>query len=150
MDTTLVILGLGATASLLSAVAAFLAIRASLKVAEMQKTLSQRQLIIPLWDHMSRLNDINPADPSVHDVLAAVNTLELVAICCEGGMVDDQVIKRTFRDSFIHLYDAIHSCPEIADLRKSGPLLLRENRAAMHFYETLKREHQERDKLSRV
>lgn len=141
---------LGIVASGLSALAAFLAIRATIKIAEMQKTLSQRQLIIPLWDHMSSLNDIDPASPVVPHVLQAVNTLELVALCCEGGMVDDQVIKRTFRDPFMQLYDAIERCPEMSTIRKSGQDILRENRAAMQFYEVLKKEHLERDKMNKI
>lgn len=141
---------LGVVASGFSALAALRAVQATMKVADMQKTLSQRQLIVPLWDHMSSLNDIDPANPVVADVLRAVNTLELVALCCEGGMVDDQVIKRTFRDPFVQLYDAIGRCPEIPSLRKSGLEILRENRAAMQFYEVLKKEHLERDKMSKL
>jgi hypothetical protein len=34
-----------------------------------------------------------------------------------------------------------------SDLTRSGPDLLRENRAAMSFYEELKAEHRNRDKL---
>lgn len=121
-----------------------------MKVAVMQRTLSQRQLIIPLWEHMSNLNEIDPQKPVVPHVLKGVHTLELVALCCEGGMVDDRVIKRTFRDAFIQLYDAISRCPEMPELRKSGPDILRENRAAMRFYEELRKEHIERDQVHRL
>lgn len=120
------------------------------QVAQMQKTLAQRQLIIPLWDHMAGLNDIDPANPDAAHVLRAVNTLELVALCCEGGMVDERVIKRTFREPFIQLYNAIEGCPELEDLGRSGAELIHENPAAMAFYETLRREHMDRDKLARL
>ncbi len=134
----------GSIASLLGAFAAFLGIRATLAVAQMQKNLSQRQLIIPLWDHMTKLNDIDPEEPKVEHVLNAVHTLELVALCCEGGMVDEQVIKRTFREPFMKLYEVIGSCKEMPALGRNGAALLRENPAAMTFYEGLKREHMDR------
>lgn len=153
----LIVVGVGSVAAAFSAVAGFMAvqaataaIRAADSVAAMQRMLSQRQLIIPLWDYMSKLNDIDPENPVVLDVRNAVNTLELVAICCEGGMVDEQVIKRTFRDPFVQLYDAIAVCKEMPSLRRNGIALLRENPAAMSFYEKLKQEHMNRDKLEKV
>ena len=68
----------------------------SLKIDENQMVLSQRQLLIPLWNHMSVLNHINPEKPVEPDVIGPVNTLELVAVSCEGGMVDTQVSRGCF------------------------------------------------------
>jgi hypothetical protein len=149
-STELLFAGLGAISAALSAIAAIVAVVVAQRVAQTQKMLSQRQLIIPLWEYMSRLNDIDPEKPVVAHVLDALRALELVALCCEGGMVDEQVIKRTFRAPFMQLYEAIQACPEIETLGRNGPTLLRENPAAMAFYEKLKKEHLERDQLAKV
>jgi uncharacterized protein DUF4760 len=137
-------------ATVLSALAIIGTIAATIMVARMQKLLAQRQLIIPLWEYISTLDDLEPADPAPKKVQRTVNTLELVALCCEGGMVDENVIKRTFREPFIHLYDVIDALPEMPSLRKSGKQMLRENPSAMAFYSKLKGELEARDKLSKV
>jgi hypothetical protein len=120
----------------------------SLKIHENQILLSQRQLLIPLWEYISKVDRIDPSLPVTPDVLKVVNTLELVALCTEGGMVDTQVIKRTFGQVFLELYDQVHACPPLPGLNKSGPDLLRENRAAMSFYKELSSDDMNRDKLA--
>ena len=137
---------------LLSALALIGTVFVAWRVAKTQKLLTQRQLLIPLWEYMSRLDDIDPdpAKPKGKQVQGTVNTLELVALCCEGGMVDESVIKRTFRDPFVHLYEVVDALPEMADLRKSGRQLLRENPSAMAFYRKLKKELEDAGKLAKV
>lgn len=119
----------------------------SLRIHENQTLLSQRQLLIPLWTHMSVLNHINPDHPVEPDVLQLVNTLELVAVSCEGGMVDAQVIKRVFRDLYMQFYEEIANIKMLPGRKISGQALLNENRAAMKFYRELQEEHINRDKL---
>jgi hypothetical protein len=119
----------------------------SQRIHENQMLLSQRQLLIPLWTHMSVLRHINPDNPIEPDVLQLVNTLELVAVSCEGGMVDAQVIKRVFRDLFMQFYEEINAVKMLPGRKISGPQLLNENRAAMKFYRELQDEHINRDKL---
>jgi len=120
----------------------------SLKIHENQTLLSQRQLLIPLWSYMSTLSHINPDDPVEPDVLKLVNTLELVAISCEGGMVDTKVIKRTFRDLYMRFYEEILAIQVLRGRGISGLALLNENRAAMKFYKELQEEHINRDSLN--
>lgn len=136
-----------AVSSRRAAKAAADSIAATKSIAETQRMLSQRQLLVPLWEHMTSVNEIDPSNPSVSDVREGIHALELVAVCCEGGMVDENVIKRTFRDVFIKTYDQISSCPEMPALRRDGKAILRENPAAMRFYEVLMSEHRDRDKL---
>lgn len=136
----------------LSALALIGTVFVTWRVANTQKLLTQRQLLIPLWEYMSKLNDIDP-NPSVvkgKQVQETVNTLELVALCCEGGMVDESVIKRTFREPFILLYDVVAALPEMPDLRKSGRQLLNENPSAMTFHGKLMKEKQNAGKLAKV
>jgi hypothetical protein len=119
-------------------------------VGETQKMLSQRQLLLPLWTYMTNLKRVDPANPLPGHVLDGVHALELIALCCEGGMVDERVIKRTFRDVFLNLYDQIESCGIVPSLDRDGKAILKENPAAMAFYTKLKREHMDRDKLEPV
>ena len=119
----------------------------SLSIHQEQTRLSQRQLLLPLWQYMSSLSLIDPRAPITPDVLKVVNTLELVAISCEGGMVDKDVIKRTFSDLYLQLYDQVEAVDSVPGRNASGKDLLRENRAAMAFYEELKKEHTGRGQL---
>ena len=125
---------MSAVGSLASGVAAIVGIYVAYKVHANQKLLAQRQLLLPLWEHMSALRRVDPTAPIVPDIINTVNTLELVALCCEGGMVDEKVILRTFRDQFILHYEDVENCPTMPSLGKDGRKLLYENRAAVSFY----------------
>lgn len=141
---------LTAFSAVLSAIAVFVTIYVTWRVAQTQKLLTQRQLLIPLWQYMSKIDDIDPANPKPREVTEAVNTLELVALCCEGGMVDEAVVKRTFAAPFIEVYETVNRLPEMPSLRKDGAALLRDNPSAMSFYRTLKEELEARGKLKKV
>lgn len=140
---------LTALGTLLAGIAALAGVIVALKVWQGQKLLSQRQFLMPLWDKMSSLKGIDPANPVETHVIMAVNTLEIVALCCEGGMVDEAVVKRTFGDSFRMLFTAIEECGKLPG-GKTGKQLLQENKAAMRFGQSLLNEHVNRDALSRV
>lgn len=111
------------------------------KINESQQLLAQRQLIVPLWSYIADLNEIDPSHPVTPDVVKAINTLELVALCCEGGMIDEKIIKRTFSGNYMSMYRAIESCNILPGLSKSGKQLLLESRSTSLFYEKLKNEH---------
>ena len=145
METALAVIT--ALGGLLAGIATVGAVVVSRRVAETQKQLAQRQLLLPLWDYMSKLNNIDHAVPNVPDVVNVVNTLELVALCVEGGMVDGQVIRRTFRDGFIERFEQVKACGVLPNMNgKSGSALLAENRAALDFYEELMAERRKQDK----
>ena len=128
-----------AIATILSAVAAGFAIYTSFTVYKGQKLLSQRQLIVPLWEYISSLSEINPQRPITPDIVKAINTLELIAITCEGKMIDKVVIKRTFSQQYIKHFDNIKACQIIPGLElKTGSDLLKENPATIAFYDELK------------
>ena len=116
--------------------------RVAREIHDSQKLLSQRQLLIPLWKYMTSLNDIGPSPKIIEpDVLKTVNTLELVALCCEGEMVDKAVIKRTFKDVYMKLFEQVRSLPFMSGLARSGPDLLNQNPASKRFYKELEEEH---------
>lgn len=117
------------------------------ELADKSRLLTQRQLLLPLWQYMSTLNRINSEAPAVPDVLKAVNTLELIAICCEGEIIDPKVVKRTFRETFIEIYGQIKRCNKLEGIGKNGDEILLENKAALAFYDELMGEHKQRDSL---
>lgn len=119
------------------------------KLHESQQLLVQRQLLVPLWGYMSDLDAINPKSPITPDVIRAVNALELVAVCCEGGMIDEKVIKRIFSYDFMELYDAISSCDKLEGHTKTGKQLLHEAKATTLFYKKLVDEHLHSDQLTK-
>jgi hypothetical protein len=136
-----------AVGALLSGTATVAAVYVSYHVQKSQKLLSQRQLLIPLWDHMASLSDIDSDQPVLPDIIKVVNTLELVALCCEGGMVDRTVIMRTFRDQYIKHYENIERCKKLPSLEIDGKALLLQNRAAVVLYAQLNQERLNQDRI---
>ena len=120
------------------------------RLAAQQTLLTQRQLLLPLWDYLSKLNDIDPRPDKVvwPDVLQIANTLELVALCWEGNLIDQQIIRRTFADKYLHLCRQLRLCTSPPDGQKNGPALLAENRAATALLNLLEQEEAERNKLA--
>ena len=134
----------------LSGIATSIAVFIAYKVHISQKILAQRQLIIPLWDHMATLNKIDRNSPITPDIIKNLNTLELVALCCEGGMIDEGIIKRTFKDQFIMHYDDIKGCQKIPGINESGESLVRQNKAATQFYISLESERLQEDRVKKI
>ena len=141
---------LTAVAGLLSGLAATMGIFVAYKVHLNQKLLAQRQLLLPLWEHMSNLSNIDAQNPITPDIIKVTNTLELVALCCEGGMIDEQIIKRTFKDEFVRHYESIEKCTKIPGLNYDGKAILRQNRAASEFYRSLEKEFLSSDRMSKI
>ncbi|MGR5312560.1 DUF4760 domain-containing protein [Photobacterium damselae] len=141
---------LGAVSTAFSVIAVIITAIIAWLVFQGQKKLSQRQLIIPLWKYLSNIREIDPEKPIASDVINLVNTLELVAICCEGGMVDEDVIRRTFSDGFIHHSDAILKInSNIQGLGKDGKTIFKENKSAYQFYRKLTDEYYSTNKLAK-
>ncbi len=138
-----------AIGAFLSGISTLAGIFIAYKVHSNQKLLAQRQLILPLWEYISTLNKIDHKNPITPDVVKTVNTLELVAICCEGGMIDESVIRRTFKDQFMDHYTSIEKCTSLPGLSTDGKELLKQNKAAVLFYNSLNIEALGTDKLSK-
>lgn len=102
MDVSLITAISAAAGAVLSGVATTIAILVAYKVHQNQKLLSQRQLLLPLWDYMATLSKIDSNKPITPDVIKVVNTLELVAICCEGGMIDEKNNTENIQRSIHH------------------------------------------------
>lgn len=150
MNVNIDVDSIAAAGAVLSSFATIIAIFVAYKVHENQKLLSQRQLLLPLWNHMATLSKINSDTPVAPDVIKVVNTLELVALCCEGGMIDEKVIRRTFKDQFIMHYDDVKRCRSIPGLSVDGEGLLKQNRAATEFYNSLESERLSQDRVQRA
>lgn len=97
MEWTMISALAGSTATLLSAFAVW----NSMQIHKRQQLLQQRQLILPLWEYMVGVNAIDPEKPVAEDVRRVINSLELVAVCWEAGIVDSEVLHRTFAQTFV-------------------------------------------------
>lgn len=150
MDTNLITSIASSMGAMLSGLATTIAVVVAYKVHNNQKLLSQRQLLLPLWDHMATLSKIDANNPITPDIIKAVNTLELVALCCEGGMIDENVIRRTFREQFMMHYEDVRKCRNIPGLPYDGEELLKQNRAATQFYISLDQERLAQDRVKKA
>ncbi|WP_421348836.1 DUF4760 domain-containing protein [Aeromonas veronii] len=141
---------IAAIGALLSGLATIMGIVVAYKVHRNQKLLSQRQLLLPLWEYMSTLSKIDDTKPITSDVIKVVNTLELVALCCEGGMIDELIIRRTFKEQFMDHYESIERCSSLPGLKLNGKQLLKENKAASQFYMSLESERLSSDRIKKA
>lgn len=113
-----------------------------------QRRFEQRAHLIPLWEYMSELSEIDPSQPITPQVVKVVNTLELIALCKEADIVDETVILRTFRGKYIALYEAVSKCKALKGYPRevSGQDLLNENHAATQLYNELIEQRNNLDK----
>lgn len=153
----IVALVLSAIGVIVSAVAAITAAstarnQASLSrmIHQNQMTLSQRQLFLDIWPRLVSLAEIDPAKPVGPDVINAVNVLELVALCWEGGMVDADVIRRSFGEVYLRFHDNIMKVPNLGIPNKSGSDMIRENPSIGRLFKQLQEENHNRNVLSPV
>lgn len=114
-------------------------------IHDQQTLLAQRQLLLPLYGHLDKLADINPSNPVWEDVRNAANILELVAICWEGGLIDSDVLRRVFEDTFMEFYEKIGRCVDPPpNFPADGPTMLRNSPATRQLYLLLSKETAER------
>ncbi|MDM3868117.1 hypothetical protein QF204_07980 [Proteus faecis] len=114
----------------------------TMEIHNSEMLAAQRSQVIAIWGYLSSLSDIDPNSPIGVDVIKNMNTLELVAVCCEGKMIDKDVVLRTFMDTYINIYEVIERLTKV-DLGggkiKSGKDIINENNAAQEFYAEVKK-----------
>lgn len=115
-----------------------------------QTILSQRQLFLDIWPKMEALNVIDLKNVIAVDVIRTVNVLELVALCWEGGMVDADIIRRSFGTRYLELYEVIGKVPNLGNPNHAGTDLLRATPAVGRLYDQLRKEAQEHGALRPV
>jgi hypothetical protein len=133
----------------ISALAVIKSVTTAQKIHKEQMLLSRRQLFLEIWPRLEGLDNIDPANPVGVNVVKTVNVLELVGLCWEGEMVDADVIRRSFGESFLRMYDQVHAVTKLP-IGKSGPDLISENPAIGKLYEILKKEKHDRGAISPV
>jgi hypothetical protein len=117
------------------------------RLAKTDLLYSQRAQLLPLWEYMSGLNHIDIEKPSGPAILKIVNALELVALCCESNIVDPDLVRRTFRQTYIDLYEEVTQVREVPGRKISGLKLLGENKVAMSWYDKFKQELKDEGKV---
>lgn len=122
----------------------------SAELHRQQVLLSQRQLFLEIWPKLEALNQIDLTQIVVPDVVRTVNVLELVALCWEGGMVDSNVIRRSFGVRYVALHDVVAQVPKMSNPNFSGVELLRQCPAIGKLYDQLRKEQQDHQALKGI
>jgi hypothetical protein len=133
----------------ISALIAAIAIYQTVQLHKKQILLEQRQFLMPLWEYIQQLNDIDPAHPIWVDVIKAVNILELIAISWEGRLIDEDVIRRMYSSLYIDFYQKIEECKfPPSGIEKNGKQMLLASPSVIELYNQLFAEHAKRSKLT--
>ncbi len=147
MDWTMVVAIAESASAIIAAAAIFYAVALHKK----QMLLEQRQLLLPLWGYLQDLDSIDPNKPVWKDVIKGVNLLELMAVCCEGQLIDPSVIRRMYSSLYIKIYQAIQDCKDSpANVGKDGKQMLLDCPAAIKLYDELMAEHAARGQLKPI
>lgn len=116
-----------------------------------QLLLSRRQLLLPLWEHLRNLADINPSNIVWEDVRKSFNLLELVAVSWEGQLIDEDVMRRFFSMTYIEIYEKIERCINPpSNFPMDGPSMIRNSPATQRLYRLLVEELTEKGKLKPI
>lgn len=125
-----------------SALISAVALAVSIITHKRQALLSQRQFLPQLYQEVKSLREINPENPIGPDVIKIINTLEFIAICVEGGIVDRDIVRRLFRKNFVRLYGQIDAAGQIPGLGRRGRELTQDMPAASKLYDEFRQEIQ--------
>ena len=140
-----------AVAQAISTLIAAIAIYQTVQLHRKQMLLEQRQFLLPLWENLQRLDDIDPAKPVWVDVIKAVNLLELVAVSWEGQLIDENIIRRMYSTLYIEFFQKIQECKSPpSGVTKDGKQMLLASPATMKLYNQLIAEHADRNKLKPI
>jgi hypothetical protein len=140
-----------AVAQAISTFIAALAIYQTVQLHKKQMLLEQRQFLLPLWENLQKLNDINPAKPVWIDVIKAVNILELIAISWEGQLIDENIIRRMYSTLYIEFFQKIQDCKKPpSSITRDGKQMLLASPATIKLYNQLITEHADRNQLKPI
>lgn len=106
------------------------------RLRNQDQDFERKRFITALWDKMSEMVEIHPDDQgnyNENDILYALNTLELVAICWENKIIDEKMIFLVFGDNYNFRVHEIQSITQpLKHLRKTGQELLRERQVILN------------------
>lgn len=113
-----------------------------------QRLFEQRIQLIPLWQYISSLSAIDPDQPNSPDAVQIANTLELIAVSVEGGLIDRSIVLRVFRGRFIEMYEQVDQCGQLPGYAAgfTGKKLLAQCNAAVELYDQLIKERRAADR----
>ena len=126
-------LAIAILALITSIVAIAVSTRTAIRVKAQDVAHDRRRLFITaLWDKLTAVRGINAGNATKELVLNTINTLELVALCWDEGIVDRELICRAFGDSYCQRTAEIESITQangygkvIRDLEMDGPTLFK-------------------------
>jgi hypothetical protein len=127
-----------AVSTIIAGIAATVGIIVTIVINNGQNRASKRQLIIPLWEYMSNLREIDSENPITADVIQVANSLELIATLCLNNVVDKEIVMKSFKEQYISHYNNIHNCSKLRGFdNKTGLDILNENPHIQKFYNQL-------------
>jgi hypothetical protein len=98
---------------------------------------------------LANLNESDRQAPLAKDISNAANTLDLVAVCYDATIIDQDIVKRIFRNKYISFYDQIAWFQWIDALNKSGNTLLNEKPVVGRIYSIFKNYTYEQDRIGK-
>ncbi len=135
----------------ISAIISAYAIYQTVILHRQQMLLEKRQFLMPIWTKMNKLDEIVPDKPNWKDVAKAVNLLELIAVSWEGGLIDEDIIRRMYSQLYIEFYEKIIECKNPPqNVSKDGRQMLAASPAVTSLYQLLKAEAAARNRLTSI
>lgn len=88
------------------------------------RDIENKRLFLPVWDKLVQVNAINPQNPVAVDVRIAINTLELVALLWEAGIVDRDMVVLAFGNVYKQRHNELNQIHDpVPGLGQTGPQL---------------------------
>jgi hypothetical protein len=117
----------------MSVVSIYLSVATSHRLKNKDIVNERRRLFITaLWDKLTSVKGLNTTNATKERVFEVLNTLELVALCWDNDIADNELIVRSFGHSYSERVDEIKGIVSgtsydslILALKMDGPRLLR-------------------------
>jgi hypothetical protein len=98
--------------------------------------LDRKKLVTALWDRMSNLWEVRANEADQYNetyVWENLNSLELIAVCWENNIVDQQIVFLVCGKNYVLRVKEIEAIAQpLKELRKTGPELLHERQVILN------------------
>jgi len=152
--------------SILSSVAIVVSVMAMLRTAKQEAASAalterlnardhaienRRFVTTQLWDRMAVLRNLDPANPVPEDVRRAANTLEMVALCWESEIVDQEMVLVMFQPFYDRLCDDIAAIKSpLPGLNRSGYELIAQSPVILTVRDEMRAQQRKRNTISKL
>lgn len=95
------------------------------KIHEDQLKLAQQQMFVPVFEQLSQIRYIDPANPNWLDVSQSANLLELIAVAWWTKLLNKKVLKIVYGRLFLTIFDQIYNAVDPETGERRGQLILK-------------------------